>query len=160
MLEQETFVDPEPAPSARTVLTGTVSYAQGEVALPAEMYGTWQRTRTLIESSYPGQFSGMEMGYWTIANTNGHITLTNPETGASTTIHVQAVQGSTAKFQYHTRLADGSRCVEQLTLTAGDEAIHGIQQKDCSLGGSRRYHAVARVSGYRLDQGPAISIFR
>lgn len=139
--------------SDRTFLKGGISYSEGDVELPPELFGTWQRTRTLLESNLPQSFDSFETGYWTIEKNEDHLTLTNPENGASTTIHLQSVQGKTAKFEYFSKLSDGTPCREELTLSAGEDSLRGTQKKVCSAGKVNRVYAVATVSGYRLDRG-------
>jgi hypothetical protein len=145
----------------RMTLSGTVQYSDTDPEMPEEMFGTWQRTRTMLESTFPGQFEAFETGYWTLSKSDDNVlTISNPETGAKSRVHVESVQGQTVKFEYLSQGPHGTQCHEELILSATDDAIAGTQQRVCGFGKVAQYRAVARVSGYRLDQGPAISIFR
>lgn len=145
----------------RMTLSGTVQYSDTDPEMPEEMFGTWQRTRTMLESTFPGQVEPFETGYWTLSKSDDNVlTISNPETGAKSRVHVESVQGRTVKFEYLSQGPHGTQCHEELILSATDDAIAGTQQRVCGFGKNPQYKAVARVSGYRLDQGPAISIFR
>lgn len=145
----------------KMTLTGSIEYSDSDPEMPEEMFGTWQRTRTLVESSFPGQFEPFETGYWTLSkSTDNILTISNPENGAKSRVHVESVKGKTVRFEYLSQGPYGTQCHEQLVLHATDEAISGTQERVCGARGQAQYRAVARVSGYRLDQGPAISIFR
>lgn len=140
--------------TSRTVLTGTVRYSDEDI--PPEIFGTWQRTRTLLESTFPNPHEPLELGYWTIEKRDNQLILTNPDNGASTAIQLQAVHGKTATFVYNSHQADGSPCKEELSLTATQNNLQGVQRKVCRTRAQQTRHAVARVSGFRLDQGDAL----
>jgi hypothetical protein len=145
----------------RMTLSGTVQYSETDPEMPEEMFGTWQRTRTMVESTFPGQFEAFETGYWTLSKSYDNVlSISNPETGAKSRVHVESVRGKTVRFEYLSQGPHGTQCHEELILSATDDAISGTQQRVCGFGSSEKYRAVARVSGYRLDQGPAVSIFR
>ncbi|MBY0402551.1 MAG: hypothetical protein K2X66_01525 [Cyanobacteria bacterium] len=146
--------------SGKTILKGNINYSDEVEQIPDEMFGTWQRTRTLTYSNFPDQYTSLEMGYWTIAEDGNQITLKNPESGAATTIHVASIQGNTVKFKYRSALWDGTPCVEELILSADEDSLVGTQRKVCKAGYNTQYTATARVSGQRLDHGPALSIFK
>lgn len=141
----------------RLLITGAVSY---DAEVPEEIYGTWHRSRILVESNFPERFQKIETGYWTISKSEDRLTLSNPETGASTTVHVESVNHNTATFHYVSSLTDGTPCKEELVLTAADDSLKGTQKKVCSVSSRQQYYVIAKVEGYRLDQGPAIEIFR
>lgn len=66
--------------------------------LPEEFYGMWSVTSTLLETNSPYLFNKKTSDIWVLKRENNQITLSNPVTGASSSITIEEVEGKTAIF--------------------------------------------------------------
>lgn len=74
--------------------------------LPPEMYGEWEVLGSLIDSTHPFMFNAQSQDFWQFQKNGEYVTLTNPNTGATSTITINSVENLTATFTR--RKADGN----------------------------------------------------
>ena len=77
------------------VLNGNISVSKD---LPEEIYGEWRVASQTIETNNPDYRENIGLDNWIFARSNNKITLTNPKSGATSTITVNEVVGNKAKF--------------------------------------------------------------
>ncbi|MFN8615403.1 MAG: hypothetical protein U0003_05810 [Vampirovibrionales bacterium] len=117
-------LSPTPTPSSQRQpfqLRVTESYQ-----LPAEMYGQWSVTATLLNTNMPGQHAQVVNDIWNLVQQGDVVTLSNPNTGATATITVDAVKGNTATFTHKAVIKSGREyLVERPTVTVRGNSMRG-----------------------------------
>lgn len=133
--------------------------------LPAAMYGQWSVTATLIETNAPNVFAKLINDLWVLELANNRVTVTNPNTGASAAVHVDQVNGNTARFRRIVVPSPKRRFIETPTVTVDGDNLNGWTEdridfiKDGVVTKSiyGRYQLVAnRISGARLQFGQEV----
>lgn len=145
--------------SAEKPLNARIVYGSSDV--PDEMFGYWDRHRTLIDSTRTDSFPPQESGSWMLSRQDERIYLMNPDTGAMVEVSVTDIRNNTAVFEYKKQLANGNWCREELELTLDNpDVIRGFQRKSCyqprTSGSTPYFYASARVKGVRSDNLPPL----
>ncbi|MBX2861136.1 MAG: hypothetical protein KTR14_07870 [Vampirovibrio sp.] len=131
--------------------------------LPQEMYGQWSMTATLEETTAPRMFSPIIHDIWVLARDGDAVTVTNPKTGASATVHVDEVHNNTATFHRRFVPPKGRRVFqEQPTVTVDTDHLYGrtllkfsrIRRNGTKKTYFARYHLEGeRIGGERVTFG-------
>ena len=66
--------------------------------VPKALFGSWRVNAKLDDTNSYGTFKPNSVDFWTLSRVGDKITLTNPFTGASASIRVNYVDGSTIRF--------------------------------------------------------------
>ena len=129
-------------------------------AMPAELYGTWNVKSTLISTNNPFLFRRQMSDIWTLRKDYDNITLSNPVSGATSTITVNDVQGNKAVF---TRKKEEDKRVKEsevVEISIGADTFSGtdtfkLEFYDKNEVLLRQEKAIYRIEGDRIS-GPAL----
>lgn len=103
------------------VLQGGVAVAND---LPQEFYGSWTVLSVRAETNNPEEFLLKSSDIWSFSRHNDIITLTNPINGASASITVEEVAGTTAIFTRRKK-DDEYFEVETAEITVEGDSFYG-----------------------------------
>lgn len=128
--------------------------------LPPAMYGTWGINARLIRTTAPpGMIAPETYEMWTLDKTADAVTLKNIVSNATTSIHIDKVEGNTATF-HHTATSASKKfkLVEVPTVTVEGDRLSGVNRQkvffyDPQGRVKRSYEADIAVEGTRLS-GP------
>lgn len=119
--------------SPSTSETGGGTVLEGNVVLnkdlPEEIYGTWAVKSTIIETNNPHLFNRKSLDLWVFGRIGEFITLSNPLTGATSSIIVNKVVGKKAKFvrrkigKYYTETETPEIIIEENSFSGTDTII-------------------------------------
>jgi hypothetical protein len=131
--------------------------------LPPAMVGEWSVSGRLIQSDLPGFFAPVVHDVWILSQDGRTVTLSNPASGASTQIAVEAVEEDTATFQHQVPLDRGRVISERPTLTLRGDTMTGTSRNRLTLlKQGKQYEAVYELravrmggSAFRLQHDPA-----
>jgi len=86
--------------SAAKVDAATLSGGVSSTDVLGEFYGTWHVTSKVVETNNPQIFNKMSVDIWQLSGYNNVLVLTNPESGATSSISIEDknVNGKTLKF--------------------------------------------------------------
>lgn len=152
-------VETPPPPPRMTPLEATITTSQ---YLPAEMYGQWSVTATLVEANAQNFFNPLIYEIWVLEQSGDRVTISNPTTGASASVNVDKVVENTATFHRIQYANPQERVVEIPTITVDGNIIHGqtINQYEIFKNGVlakgfyARYHLTAeRIKPSRIQFG-------
>lgn len=138
-----------PAPVIEAGITTTYT-------LPEGMYGQWSVQGTLIETENGQLFPGYVNDLWLIEQIGSQVRLSNPATGASAAIQVQAVEGNRAHFQ-HVSSNGPTTYIERPDIQVQGDQLFGetrIERVITVFGQTRRASARYRLQATRLNQSP------
>ena len=114
------------APLGQVPLKGTVSES---LYLPPAMYGQWTVAGTLMDTNVPEHSKQTTQDIWTLERVGDKVVVSNPATGATAEVQVEAVQDNTATFQ-RVVLADSRRFfTETVTVTVNGQTMSGTTYK-------------------------------
>jgi hypothetical protein len=124
--------------------------------LPPPMYGTWQVQGQLVSTTNPQAFPPTVNDIWTLQQDGPSVTLSNPNTGAAATIHVDSIiEGHTVVF--HHTVNDGPRRVFTETPTLRIQSGDWLMGETTNLmtvkqrnGNVLRYQAVYALKAHRI----------
>lgn len=106
------------------VLQGGISSSK---ELPEEFYGTWSVSGTMIETNNRILFGDKSSDIWILSKDQDIITLTNPTSGASASITVNAVKGKKATFS-RKKDTKNHKEYEKVTITVDNENFYGSDE--------------------------------
>lgn len=106
------------------VLKGGVSV---DYDLPEGFYGTWSVLSKITKNDHPEIISGKGSDIWIFYKDGDIITLTNPNTGATSSITVNDVQGNTAIFTRE-KITDSVREYETPKVTIDGDSFIGTDK--------------------------------
>lgn len=109
---------------AQTVIQGSVSMAD---RVPSGFYGTWKVFSFRTNTTNYEDFGEYGVDLWNLSKSGDVITLSNPVSGASASILVNEVNGSTVRFK-KVSYDGGEESVETPILTLGDDNFRGIDK--------------------------------
>lgn len=133
-------------------------------SVPSDLFGHWQRTRSVVDTSAPQGFFGMnDEGLWTISRLGEKVFFLNPDNGVKVNIPITKVANDTATFAYDKQLPGGKWCHEELTLIPAYDRLSGMQSKTCYQRGAdgrpeQYFFAVAEVAGHRATSLPPLPL--
>jgi hypothetical protein len=107
-----------------SVIKGGVSETK---ELPNEFYGTWQVNGKLVSSNNFNMFKLKSSDIWVLQKNNNVVTLTNPVTGATSSINVDNIRGKTAAFS-KTTITPQKREYEKPTITVDGDIFYGADE--------------------------------
>jgi hypothetical protein len=131
--------------------------------LPQGMLGLWSVQATLRESPHAELFPTVINDIWQFSQTKDAVTLSNPNTGGSATVQVEAVQDNQARF-YHVVTSGRQTFIErpdvevQGNTLRGTTTIERLVSQPRNGGGSQRFWAKYTLTAQRLNpnQAPVI----
>lgn len=103
------------------LITGSVSLLNN---VPQGFFGTWKVISVQVYSNNPFLFNSMNVDYWKLEKLNNHLTLTNPESGATATVTLDEVKDNTIKF-VRTSDTPYEKVVETPEITLNGENFYG-----------------------------------
>lgn len=103
------------------LITGAVSLLN---SVPQGFFGTWKVISVQIYSNNPFMFNSMNVDLWRLDKNNNHLTLTNPESGATATVTLDSVKNNTIKF-VRTSDTPYEKVVETPEITLNGENFYG-----------------------------------
>lgn len=125
--------------------------------LPPEMYGQWAVTATLLETDMTGSFPPVVHDIWQFEQAGNVVSLSNPNTGAYATIHVDRVQNNWATFHHRVVIkAHRKYLLEQPSIRVSGDRMLGktthtyIYMRKGQV--SKTYRAVFKIEATRLKQ--------
>ncbi len=123
--------------------------------LPPEMYGTWELTSKLIDTNARREIGHVTHNIWVLQRMGEQVILSNPNTGASTSIQVDNVRGTTATFHHISIPQKNLILFEMPTITVDKDRLKGItynkSQKTNSKGAIvKSYYYQYQLEGRRI----------
>ncbi len=123
--------------------------------LPPEMYGTWELTSKLIDTNARREIGHITHNIWVLQRMGEQVILSNPNTGASTSIQVDNVRGTTATFHHISIPKKNLILFEMPTITVEKDRLKGItynkSQKTNSKGAIvKSYYYQYQLVGRRI----------
>ncbi|MFA6988487.1 MAG: hypothetical protein WC197_00310 [Candidatus Gastranaerophilaceae bacterium] len=106
------------------IIKGGVSESK---ELPDEFYGTWQVKGTLIHSDNFDLFKLKTSDTWALKKNNNIITLTNPATGASSSITIDKIKDKTATFS-RKKVTTQKKESESVEITVNGDIFYGTDE--------------------------------
>ena len=100
--------------------------------LPDEFYGTWQVNGTLVHATDFDLFKLKTSDEWALEKTNNVVTLTNPVTGASSSITVDKIKDKTAAFS-RKKVTDRKKESENVEITIDGDIFYGTDEYSIEL---------------------------
>lgn len=102
------------------VLSGSISYE-----VPSSFYGTWRVSSVMIDSDSPSNFKKKSSDIWNLYHRNGVITLTNPFSGATSSVNINYVNQNFVKFSSSGNF-DGKILTDTVEITIDNDEFFGI----------------------------------
>ena len=68
--------------------------------VPNELYGLWEVKSIMTYTNNPEMFNKISVDYWNISKSNDVITLSNPFSGAITSVTVEDIHDNEMKFKW------------------------------------------------------------
>lgn len=125
--------------------------------LPPEMYGQWAVTATLLETNMPGSYPTVVNDIWQFEQAGDVVSLSNPNTGAYATIHVDRVQNNWATFHHRVVIKEHRKyLLEQPSIQVNGDRMLGktshtyIYMRNGNV--EKTYRAVFRIDATRLGE--------
>ena len=95
--------------------------------VPNELYGLWEVKSIMTYTNNPEMFNKISVDYWNISKSNDVITLSNPFSGAITSVTVEDVHDNEMKFKYITKNKKATM-TEMPTIILNGEKFHGTDK--------------------------------
>jgi hypothetical protein len=95
--------------------------------LPAEFFGAWKVTGRLTATNRTDLFKKKSNDIWVLQKNNDVITLTNPATGASSSITLSDIKGKTASFE-RKKITEENVEYERPQITIEGENFYGTDE--------------------------------
>jgi hypothetical protein len=111
-----------------TTLNAGVSVSK---ELPPEIFGEWRVANQVIDTNNPKYWGEIGLDFWIFERNGNAITVTNPTSGATSTITVNQVVGNKAKF---TRLTNTKKEILEITISPDKFTGTDTQYINVSLG--------------------------
>lgn len=157
---------PAPQPAGQKSIPSTAKPLSASVSktlyLPADMYGQWSVTGTLLETNAEAFFSPVVNDIWVLERVGDKVMISNPANGASAAVNVDHVDGNQATF-HRQGPAGRNRFFQEIpTISVSGNVLTGrsvnkIQYiKDGRM--TREYYAVYGLQATRI--GAARTIFK
>ena len=102
------------------VLTGGVEYV-----VPVDFWGTWRVSSVLIDTDSPDNFKNKNNDIWNLYQRDNVITLTNPFSGATSSINVDFVNDNVVKFSTKGNF-DGKILTDTVEIAISKNEFEGI----------------------------------
>lgn len=109
------------------VLSGFAKVLQGTVAIdvPEDFYGTWRVSSVLVDTNSPGNFKKKNADLWNISKKNDVITLSNPFSGAKSSVNVDYANANTVKFSTRGNY-DNKILIDEVEIHLDNDKFTGI----------------------------------
>ena len=101
------------------VLTGGIEYE-----VPVNFFGTWRVSSNLIDTDSPGNFKARNNDIWNLYQKGNVITLTNPFSGATSSVNVDFVNNNVVKFSTKGNF-DGKILTDTVEITISKNEFEG-----------------------------------
>ena len=106
------------------VIKGGISESK---ELPDEFYGTWHVRGTLVSSNNFELFKLKSSDMWVLRKIGDTVTLTNPDTGATSSITVDKIKDKTATFS-RKKITDIKKEYERAEITIDGDIFYGTDE--------------------------------
>lgn len=126
---ETTTVQTVPAPSSAPIhapsrpFTATVVKDQ---YLPPDMYGQWSVRANLTQTNAPHLFAPFIQEIWELSQSGEVVTISNPASGATASISVEAVHGNTATFHHIVQEGRDQLFIETPTVSVQGDRLSGV----------------------------------
>ena len=152
--------DPEPSPPGQVELplTGGTPFSATitkSLYLPPAMYGFWSVTSHLTQTDTEGYFAASTRDIWNLEQAGNEVVISNPDNGASATIHVTEVSGSHAIFHRTGVAGKGKIYSETVDIVVHNDTLNGSMLSKLEVIKDGR--VVRSVSGRYLVQAQRIT---
>ena len=101
------------------VLKGGIEYE-----VPVNFFGTWRVSSNLIDTDSPGNFKTKNNDIWNLYQKGNVITLTNPFSGATSSVNVDFVNNNVVKFSTKGNF-DGKILTDTVEITISKNEFEG-----------------------------------
>lgn len=111
-------------PSAGVVLKAGISLSD---KVPKGFFGSWKITSVMTYSNNDKIFNEITTDYWNLSKHGDVITLSNPFSGAESSVKVEEVAGNQIKFTHITQNSN-AKMIETPVLTLNGENFYGTDK--------------------------------
>lgn len=94
--------------------------------IPKMLYGNWRISATQQNTNAPKTFKAKGMDFWTLTRINDSLTLSNPNTGAKSTVSIKSVEGNLICFTKIAVYDENKKLTDTVTIRLDNNTFSGI----------------------------------